>query len=442
LKDMMHQLDTTSRVVLKSMAAPAKIPLGFVNWMFEQYIPSVKFGKYMDALGQSEAKLGRPMTSAEKIETIKELQNFYGMMNERLFGRSGTLTTALRFVFMAPGYAEGNARTMIKAATQWGTGKDGYRASRSRANIVNSWVLTATLATVGTIILTGKPPKPPESLEEMRDLLKIDTGKKDQYGDRIMIDLASYDKDYWDVYFNVLRGRPDVAISKSFKRLGGMKATSFQLIHDVQSLAMGKAIYDWKEDLVYHPTDPFVEKMTKLLVHEIKRLEPISVSVFSQSKRKDIDTSVAIMESLIGLRTTYDEAALNKRSALRDCWDLRGKREELAWKLGQYKDPWAAVEYYNSQVKELLSGKFVPQSMREEWSHKLLVDPKKVINWKHFPLRMMTVPQIHGVIASHTYKKPYRRDDGTPGLPGMAHKGYEERIASLEAELVKRGVAK
>lgn len=440
LRDMMLQLDATSRVVLKGIAAPAKIPLGFVNWMFEQFIPSVKFGKYMDAIGQSEAKLGRAMTSAEKIETIKELQNFYGMMNERLFGRSGTVTTALRFVFMAPGYAEGNARTMIKAATQWGAGADGYKASRSRANIVNSWVLTATLATAGTLILTGKPPKEPESLEEVRDLLKIDTGKKDQYGDRIMIDLASYDKDYWDVYFNVFRGRPDVAIAKSFKRLGGMKAASFELVHDLESLALGKAIYDWKEDRVYHPTDPFVQKMAKLLMHEVRRLEPISVSVFNQTRSKDVDTSMAIMESLLGLRTTYDEAALGKRAAMRDCWDLRSKREELAWKLAKYKDPWAGVAYYNSQVTELLSSKFVPQQMRNEWSRKLLIDPKKVIEWKHFPPHAMTVPQIQSALAAKTYAAAYRRDDGTLARPGTAHKGSEERVAALEAELTKRKV--
>jgi len=441
VKSMMHELDAGSRVILKGVAAPFKVPVGFVNWMFEQYIPAVKFGKYLDSVGEAVGKQGRELTSVEKIELIKEQQNFYGMMNERLFGRSGTVTTALRFIFMAPGYAEGNYRTMFKAATQWGRGAEGYSAGRSRRNIVNSWVVTGTLATIGTIILTGKPPEKPEDLDDVRDLLKIDTGKRDQHGDRIMIDLASYDKDYWNVAFNTLRGRPDKAVTESLKRIGGMKATSFEMLHDAQSLFLGKAIYDWKGDMVYRPTDPFVEKMAELFAHELRRLVPISVSVFSQSRNKGLDDSVAAMEALIGLRPTYDEDTLSKRAAMRDCWDLREKREALAWRLDQYKDPWGAIEYYNEQVKRVLKPDFVPNDMRQEWEKKLLIDPVRVLNWKHFPPHAMTLAQLRKAIASHIYKKPYTRSDGRRYPAGHPHTGYEDRVATLRAELQKRSAS-
>jgi len=439
LKELLYQLDKGSQVALKALTTPAKIPVGFVNWMFEQYIPGVKFAKYMDAVGEQEAKLGRQLTSAEKIEIVKEQQNFYGMMNERLFGRSGTVTTALRFVFMAPGYAEGNYRTIAKAGLQWGVGPEGYRASRSRANIINSWIVTTVCATVGTLIMTHKWPKKPESLEEVRDLLKIDTGRDDEHGDRIMIDLASYDKDYWNVIFNTMTGRPDKAVSESIKRIGGMKATTFEMLHDVMSLMMGKALYDWKGDVVYHPTDPFMEKMTETVLYEIRRLEPISVSVFRQSEGKDVDTAVAVMEALIGLRPTYGEATLAQRQALRDCWDLREKREELSWRLAGYQDPWSAVDYYNKQVVSLLNHKFVPEEMRQEWLDKLLIDPKKVVNWKRFPAHAMTDEQLRLALREHTYKSAYRRSDGKVYPAGHAKQGYEDQVASLRAELKKRG---
>ncbi|MHA2086576.1 MAG: hypothetical protein ACXABD_22780, partial [Candidatus Thorarchaeota archaeon] len=213
--DTLSKLTKSEQYIVKVGSAPIRLPVGFVDWMFDSYIPKVKYAKYLDEVAKQEKKLNRSLTAAETQEIIKEQQNFYGMMNERLFGRSGTVTSVLRFVFIAPGYAEGNYRTMLKATFQWGQGEEGFRAGRSRVNILNSWLVTATLATIGTLIFTGKPPKKPDTIEEYRDLLKIDTGKKDEHGKRIMIDLATYDRDYWDVYFNTLRGRPDIAASNA-----------------------------------------------------------------------------------------------------------------------------------------------------------------------------------------------------------------------------------
>jgi hypothetical protein len=269
-------------------------------------------------------------------------------------------------------------------------------------------------------------------------LLRIDTGKVDEHGERIMIDLASYDKDYWNVVFNTMTGRPDKAVTESIKRIGGMKATTFEMLHDLQSLFLGKALYDWKEDRVYYPTDPFIEKMTKLVVHEIQRLEPISVSVFRRSQEKGVDDVVAILESFVGLRTTMSEAGLGRRDALHDCFELRGKREELSYRLDQYSDPWGAVENYNSQVKKVLNAPFVTEDMKKEWGKKLLIDPKNVVSWKRFPASEMTDQQLVQSIREHTYKSAYRREDGRLYPPGYAHAGYERRIEELKAELKRR----
>jgi len=423
--DIISKLTKSEQIIVKGVSTPLKLPVGFVNWMFNSYIPKVKYAKYLDFVAEQEKKLGRNLTATETQEIIKEQQNFYGMMNERLFGRSGTVTSALRFIFMAPGYAEGNYRTMIKAASQWGITPEGFRAGRSRSNIVNSWLITTTLATIGTLIFTGKSPEKPESIEEMRDLLKIDTGRKDEHGKKIMIDLATYDKDYWNVFFNTLRGRPDIAIDESITRIGGMKAPTVQLLTDVALMMQGKAIYDWKDDKVYHITDPLLEKINKLAVHEIQSMIPISASVYLTSRRRSVDRTISALEMLAGVRPGRTERDKKEFEIVRDIWDMREKQEELSYRLNKYDDPWVAVAKYNKTLDDLIDNKFVTKELKEK-INELKIDPKKVITWKRFPLEKMTKEQIRTAIEEHTLKT------------GAPHKGWEDRIEKLREELNKR----
>jgi len=430
--DVVKKLTKSERLILKAGGLPFRIPLGFVNWMFKDFIPKVKYSKYLDLVGERQKKMGRELFPAEKQEIIKELQNFYGMMNERLFGRSGSFTTALRFVFMAPGYAEGNYRSILKAVLQW----IGYKANRSRSNIVNSLAYSAILATIGTLLFTGKRPKTPKTTEEMRDLFKIDTGKKDRGGKPIMIDMLSYDKDYWNIYFNVLRGRPDMAVEKSFKRLGGMKAPLAQFATDLAQIAQGKAIYDFKEDKIYHLTDPFLQKVMKTVVHEVQRTVPISASVFKRAKEKEIDTVLSAVAALTGTQLTTGEKEKEEFKIVRDIWDMQDKREKLSYELNKYEDPWKAVEAYNNTIKRISEAKFATPEIKAK-AKSLLIDPKKVILWKRFPPEKMTTGQIIKAIREHTYEKPYRRD-GRLYRRGEAEKGQEEHVKRLRAELMRR----
>lgn len=384
-----NELNKNMGIAIKAGSLPLRIPVKFVDWMFNSYIPKVKYAKYLDNIIEQEKKLGRSLKSSEKIDIIKEQQNFYGMMNERLFGRSGTVTTGLRFYFMSPGYAEGNYRTMIKSATQWG-GKEGFKANRSRSNIVNSLILTGILGTVGTMIMTGKPPKVPETPEDLRDLFKIDTGKKDDKGRRIMVDMMTYDKDYWQVAFNVLKGRPDVAVKNAIKRIGGMKAPTADMIVDMALVSMGRAVYDWKGDRITEITDPFLTRAMKITVHEIKKLEPISVSVYKQSRKKDIDKRIAAIESLLGFRPTMSEKDKRENEILKRIYSIRGQKEELDLYLGGIKEPRKAVERYNKTVKDILDSPITPPPMKAVWEPKLIIDIEKRLENKAFTLGGVT----------------------------------------------------
>jgi len=388
----------------KAGMLPVKIPAKFVEWMFQSYIPKVKYSKYLDVVAEQSKKLGRPLKASEKTDIIKEQQNFYGMMNERLFGRSGTVTSALRFWFMSPGYAEGNYRTMLKAATQWGQKQEaellkglpgaeapGFRASRSRSNIINSLIISGTIATVTTMIMTGKPPKKPETLDDLRDVFKIDTGQKDERGQRIMIDMLTYDKDYWNVALNTMRLRPDKALEESWKRIGGMKAPTAKMISDLALMAAGEAIYDWKGNRVIEITDPFLRKAMKLIAHEVKELEPISVSVFRQARRKDIDTVTAAIGTLMGVRPTKSEKDKRDQQVLSKIYSLKGQQEELYLYLGRIKNPREAVERYNKTVQGVLNYKHVSPALKLEWEEKLTVDVDRLLENKAASLGSITL---------------------------------------------------
>lgn len=378
------------RAAGKFISAPINIPTGYVSWLFQSFIPEIKYVKYLDRKLEMEKELGRPLKGYEKIDIIKEQQNFYGMMNERLLGRSGTATTILRFYFMAPGYSEGNQRTQVKAVTQWGF-KDGFNASRSRSNIINSLLVSGITATIGTLIMTGKPPEMPETREDIRDLFKIDTGKLDDKGRRVMVDLLTFDKDYWNVLGQTLIGRPDKALTATIKRLSGMTADSAKMIHDFAGVAMGKAIYDYKGDRIVEITDTFTQKMMKVLVYEMKRLLPISTSVYARSRAREQSRVMSALTALAGYRTGLTEKDKREQTVLHRIWSLAGQQEELYYYLTSIKRPREAVRRYNDKVMEILQSPITPTRMRLEWSPKLLIDVDRLIENKAY---QMTHPNI------------------------------------------------
>lgn len=384
-----ESLNKSSKKLIQAGALPLKIPSAYVKWMFQNYIPKVKYSKYLDAITTAENKTGKTPTSPEKIEILKEQQNFYGMMNERLFGRSGTVTALMRLWFMSPGYAEGNLRSELKSVLQWG-GEGGHSANRSRSNIINSLVLSTIAATVGTLIMTGKPPKKPETLEDVRDLFKIDTGKVDDKGRRIMVDLLTYDKDYWDIIGQTLIGRPDKAALSAIKRAGGMVAPTADVILDIANMAAGRAIYDWKGDRVVEITDPFAQRVLKLAIHEIKRIEPISVSVYKQARKREQTKVLSAITALLGYRPTLTEQDKREQAVLHRIYSLRGQQEELYYHLSNIPQPRKAVANYNRTVDSILNSPMTPKAMKAKWEKKLIIDIDRMIENKAFSIGSST----------------------------------------------------
>lgn len=382
--NFVESLDKRLGFAFKAGALPIRIPKAYVKWLFQSYIPKVKYSKYLDSINRFEQKNNRTPTSVEKIEILKEQQNFYGMMNERLFGRSGTVTSLMRLWYMSPGYFEGDFRTILKSVLQWG-GKEGYKASRSRSNIINSLILSAIAATATTLALTGKPPKKPETKEDLRDLFKGDTGKVDDKGRKIMVDFLTYDRDYWNILGQALIGKPDKAAEAIIKRSSGMVAPSAQVALDIANIAAGRALVDWKNDRITEITDPFARKVLKIAIHEIKRTEPISVGVYGQSRRRGQTAVLSALTALLGVRPTLTEKDKREQEVLHRIYSLKGQQEKLYQYLGGLRNPRNAVEKYNKTVKTILDSPMTPKSMKKEWEPKLIIDiDKYLMNKVHY----------------------------------------------------------
>ena len=192
-----------------------------IKWMFDEYIPGLKYNKWQIECDRLSEQRGRPLHDFEKQAVARNIQNFYGEMNERLLGRSGTVTSALRIIFSAPGYGEGNFRAIygsmsVLRAMFPGQPKTTLGGYKNVQFIATSVANVIALSAIGTWIMTGKPPAVPKNGNDVRDLMKIKTDTVDGNGDTIYYDMAGYTSDYFSVYGNLLTGsaiRPDGFVS-------------------------------------------------------------------------------------------------------------------------------------------------------------------------------------------------------------------------------------
>lgn len=300
---------------------------GYNHWLFDKFIPSIKFNSYQYKLGQLESK--GLVTDAQKIGIIKENQNIYGEMNERLFGRSGTATSVMRLLFTAPGYGEGNFRMIGNVAA----GKGWQGKAKAASFIFKSLLTTLIAATIATRIATGKWPQKPKTRNQVRDLFKIQTNAKDGNGDQIMVDLMSYDKDYWSVYGNAGTLQPGKIGTDLTNRVSGLFSTPAKIITDMASVLQGKTLVDYKNAPIFSKTDTVQQKFSKFWANEIGATAPISSGTFSQSKQKGNTNIVSIAQALTGFRPTTSEQVKEVKAARADYFsmqtDKKNKQVEL-----------------------------------------------------------------------------------------------------------------
>ena len=331
----------------------------FIKWMFEDYIPTLKFNRWKMDVAKEENSLNRPLTDGEKIAQGRKIQQFFGEMNERLYGRSGTVTSAMRLIFMAPGYGEGNFRTALSAANIWADIKDTGQHRDNLKYVINSLIASATLASVGTLALTGKLPDMPKSLRDVRDLFKIKTGAKDANGDDLYIDTMTYDKDFWALYGNSLTGQPFQTLTDVANRVSGATSEVIKTAVDLGTIFTGGKITDFNGHRIYEQNDNPATKIAKYLAYNIKQSLPISISTLTQAKTKGVSTIGAIAGSIIGARTTYSEKTKLVKQMISEAYSMQDSKEDEQINVDKQAltDPEGAVkevnEFNDKQVKRI-----------------------------------------------------------------------------------------
>ena len=356
-----------------------------IEWMFEDYIPSIKFNRYLKEIEVQKDRLGRQLTDAEKINIIRTNQNFYGEMNERLFGRSGTVTTALRFVFLAPGYAEGNFRVLFQSigdtkklasrkylelsspakALEMKKNKSGVyeyteQGQRNAQFIASSLFTTLAMATIGTMALTGQAPPAPKTARDFRDLFKIKTELKDGNGDDVFIDMMGYDNDFYAVYGNLLTGKGGDIPGALGKRLSGMTSGMFRTMNDITTILNGGMVYDFRGLPIYYQTDDLPEKVGKFIEYESTQAGAISFQSLLDAQRRGVSLPAATAGSIIGLRATTSEEVKATKKARTDIFTLedakRGKNLDLnkLYKENPDRAMDEAKKFNESQMKKVI----------------------------------------------------------------------------------------
>lgn len=293
---------------------------GFQRWQFNSFIPVLKEIKYFRDLASEEIAKGRPLTDYEKIDIIKRNQNFYGEMNEQLLSRSRGMTSFLRIPFTAPGFGEGNLRTMARAfvepARAVGKLRRGEKITkmdiRSAQFMINSWIASALFAQAATRILTGKWATP----HNVREMFLVNTGEVDRDGAPIYFDTLSYDKDYFTMLgfmFNVA-GAPKslkekIGVQPTLKkssdeivqRIAGATAPAMGAVGMVGDYIFHRQIYDWRGRPMLEEGN--TEQNLKALGDmAVDRFEPIVVSTLRQSKSAGLSYLKALVYSTGGVR--------------------------------------------------------------------------------------------------------------------------------------------
>ena len=406
---------TPFRVGVRTATAPHR----WLNrQLFEKIIPRMQFEKFVREVTIKEKKLGKHLNKAQDLEIVREAQNLYGLMNEGIMGRSPTLVSLMRVPFLAPGFFEGQVRTIGKATGQLGTtfwkGREGRKGGRSALNVWQSWAVLMGTSTVIRALWEGEVPEFPTTREELRDYPKIRTGAVDDKGREVMLDLAQAEKDYWDFVIEPLfvaadgkiKEIPEAMVGKMLRRAQGMAAPVGKVMADMADVYSGKGLMDWKREKVIRIGDPLLVKVNKVIRHEWDNFKPIPMSSIERIKKvKGISGGESFVAAVMGLRVTLSTEELELNSLARTVWDMKEEQESLYRRLGKEDHPRKAVKNYNEIVDNMMSDSAVSKDIKKKTGltkRDLLVDPKRLLANKAFQLSTRSL-ESHKVRRGKSY---------------------------------------
>ncbi len=375
-------LNTLGGPHLRALFAPVRAGAAILRMgnpqLFKKVIPRIKFEKFRKEYYNHLERTGREPTKGEQVEMVKETQNILGMMNEGLFGMSGTAISLQRLAATAPGFYRGNVQTELKGVVQFPFSL-GRKGKLSAVNLVQSYGALAIFAGVVRTLYEGEVPEFPRNMQELRDFVKLRTGEVDEDGREVMLDLIKHQRDYWeDIYRPIMLtadGKidrvPEYMVDRLLARTRTMTAPLAKVAGDAISLWQKGAVYDWKNNRVFYPTDPLLRRMSKLLGHEWTHFEPIPLSVLRRSaKVMSLSSVESLMIAVLGLRPTLSDEELEVNKLAKKVWSFREQQRDLYSDLGKAEHPREAIDEYN----EMIDGIYGDERMSSEFKKKLKLD--------------------------------------------------------------------
>jgi len=373
--------------VRKGMSAAT----GYSRWLFDVAIPRTKEAMWQRMVFEKEQKLGRELTYKEDQLVARDLDNIFGEMNEQLHGRSRTATTVLRLFKLAPGFSEGNIRTNLGLfkgnTTSW-------------KNVPTAMVGAAMFAMVVRGLFHGPSAMVPEApaadasddewIDYVRDFYKIDTGYTDTQDRPIVMDLMTYEKDYWDMSVEPLlmlaTGKPKAAAKQALgnyaRRIWGSEAPVTGIARDVYALSAGERLTDRYGNPINYQHDSGWEKLLNIVYREADRVSPIPFETYERMEQRGLPNGMAMALACLAIRANYTEEDrdLNKiHYAMRDA----GKeRRDIYALLPHLDNPRRAIASYNNNVQRVLDSDYVTDELKKErgWTKdRMLLDVDEML---------------------------------------------------------------
>ena len=403
IESFLSSLDDRTSAVVSSTSRVLSAPMTkLVDYQFKVLIPSLKILSVL----QQEAELlsykqrqgqSLDISDAEYQSMIRETQNITGMMNEQLFGRGKFATGFLRLLKSFPSFSEGNIRTVLKALFQWKKGSTNlpFGVSVNRRVIIQHTALRLLTSLLGTLLLGGKLPDPPNNVEDLVDWLHIRTGFKDKNGKDLWLKEQSSVQDYWEFFWLPLiyasqgdfNSVGEQYSRKFLKRLGGMTNPVAKSARDLWVATDGQIITDWKGEEIYSLNDPWYSWLGKLLTNTLGEILPVSWkpdegivfgSITLSGYKRTLDRTgdwtdwrnqlLAFMTSLLGLSVDRSEREKQEFKLVDSIRDLYDDRQKAISKLRTIPSGRDTIDQWNRKVDDLLSSKWMTDEVRNHLS--------------------------------------------------------------------------
>lgn len=139
-------------------------------------------------------------------------------------------------------------------------------------------------------------------------------------------------------------------------------------------------LVDWRGRRVYHITDPGLQKLNKILLHEAEHFMPIPVSAGRHMRNKGLSAMATFLLTITGTRVTNSEEERRRTEVWGSFYSMRNRRSDLLRYIKKGTVTEKEVREYNAKLDEIDRSRYLTDEIREYFDpQKLKIDQRKVV---------------------------------------------------------------